>query len=50
MKASELIRLLEQRKKDYGDIEVSCVANDSYFSTNWVSFSDEDNEIQIECR
>ena len=50
MKASKLIKLLEQNIRYYGDKEVSCVAGHSFFETDWVSYSEEDDEIQIECK
>ena len=50
MKASELIRLLEQNIRYHGDKEVSCVAGDDFFETNWVNYSEEDDDIQIECK
>lgn len=50
MKASEVIKRLEEQIKYNGDLEVTCVANDDYFRTNWVKYDSEDNEIQIECR
>jgi hypothetical protein len=48
MKASEVIKRLEEQIKYNGDLEVTCVAGDDYFRTNWVKYDSEDNEIQIE--
>ena len=50
MKASEIIKRLEEQIKYNGDLEVTCVAGDDYFRTNWVKYDSDDNEIQIECR
>jgi hypothetical protein len=50
MKASELIEKLEDAIHYYGDLEVSCKAEDSFFKPDWVSFNSDDNEISIDCK
>ena len=44
MKISELIKLLEARKKQFGNIDV---VDDLGYITNDVIYSDEDNSVMI---
>lgn len=48
LKASELIKALENEISRHGDCIITCKAGDSYFPVIDTSF--EDNEIMIECR
>lgn len=50
MRASQLIKDLENLIRYYGDLEISCNAGDDYFPSKYVEYSNEEDEFLIKCK